>query len=158
VASNFSVAIDLGAAPRVLASLLRLNGYRMGLHMAGLHLKNELMQEPTQSHVGRREAYGAVFFSDAQRRGFFAMLDSGAISVPSSRTGGLQSGWYIEEDANGSVRIGNRRRYARLVVDENRQSRMMRIIGWWTIQSKIRSEMPVVRRIILGEVQKSIRG
>lgn len=129
----------------------------MGTHMAGHHLVSILRREPSRISVSRKSAYGSVSFSDVQQRAFFAMLDSGRISVPRPRTGGLMAGWYVEEKSDGSISIGNRRRYSRYVVDEKRQSRMQRIIGWISVQETVRGELPIVRTIIRNEVEKSIR-
>jgi len=57
------------------------------------YLVNVLKKYPPPKRVTRKAAYGTTFFSDNQRKFFFAALRSGAISVPYRRTQAFARGW-----------------------------------------------------------------
>lgn|SRR5574341_94816 len=160
MADYFRIEIDLGRAPTVLAALRAQEGVKIGLRTAAIYLKGKASIYPAQRHISRREAYGTAFFSDIQRRAFFAMLSSGDISVPYRRrgAGGLAGKWSVREERGGFVQmIANNAGYARLVVDEKRQSRMMAKIGWRTIQEVVRAEDPAIQKIIRDSILRSLK-
>lgn len=50
-------------------------------------------EQPPYKYVSRKAAYGRSFFSDKQRRYFFAALKDGRIDTPYRRTGTLRGSW-----------------------------------------------------------------
>ena len=57
-----------------------------GLDRWGIYLQGELGTYPPKETKTRKEAFGQTFFSDKQRRGFFAKLRSGEIRFRGSET------------------------------------------------------------------------
>ena len=156
----FRIDIDLGRAPSVLASLRRLDAVKVGLRAAAFYFKGQLDNYPPQVHISRKQAFGETFSSDIQRKAFFAMLDSGEITVPYKRrgAGGLAGKFSVNERDGGLAQeIANNASYARYVIDDRRQSRMMRLIGWKTIRDVWLAERDAVRRIILDHVRRSVK-
>lgn len=152
----FRVEINLGTTRRTLETLKSLKGFRFGMHRAGFYLINILKDEPPYQYVSRKSAYGSVFFSDVQQKAFFAKLDSGQISSPYVRTGGLQKGWYVHEDRD-VISIGNHRRYSKVVVSIARQARLLAKIGWQTVEAVMLREKPAIQKIIRDDVLESLR-
>jgi hypothetical protein len=89
---------------------------------------------PPYRYVSRRQAYGVTFFTDRQRRWFFAALRSGELQIPYARTQRLRYGWRSTTYAPGQIRIVNDVPYTRYVQSKPEQSRMMRLIGWDTAE------------------------
>lgn len=156
---NFlKMELDWGRTRTVLGRLKRMEGLKRGLRAAILYFKGKADDYPPKRHVSRKEAYGAVFFSDVQRRAFFAKLDDGSITVPYVRrgSGGLAGKWATREEQDGLTQVlGNNAPYAGQVVGP-KQSRMMQLIGWVRTRDKFLSERPAVKRIIITEIRKDV--
>lgn len=138
-------------ARSLMERLQRMEGMRKGLRVAAHHLKGKMDDYPPRRSITRREAYGTTFFSERQRRAFFALLREGVVMAPYRRrgAGGLAGKWSIVERRGGLVQqIGNNASYARYVVDRDRQARMMRLIGWKTAQEVAEREWNTVLRIV----------
>lgn len=91
-------------------------------------------QQPPQKHVSRADAYpdapaGPGWFSDRQRRWFFAALASGELQTPYRRTGTLAEGWRLEKQGEGFV-LTNSVPYAPYVQGFAFQSRHEALVGW----------------------------
>ncbi len=87
--------------------------------------------------MSRAAAYGTAFFSERQRRWFFAALKSGELQLPYSRTNALADSWRVEGLTSDHVRLLNEAPYAGYMIEQTRQSRMARLIGWKTTQQVI---------------------
>lgn len=98
--------------------------------------RHGLRHYPPTKRVTRKAAYGRTFFSDRQRKWFFAALRSGELHLPYARTGELGAGWEKIGDKWRRV-IRNKVAYAKHVVSDDRQSRMSKKIGWRTISKNI---------------------
>lgn len=160
MSDNFRIELDLGRVPRVLSALQRLQGLKLGLRVAAVYFKGKADDYPAQKSVSRKEAYGQAFFSDIQRKAFFAMLDSKEISVPYRRrgSGGLAGKWSVNEKSGGLTQeIGNNAGHARIVLDKKKQSRMMAKIGWKTVQDVFLAEKAAIQRIIREHIIRSSR-
>lgn len=126
MAVAISYTVDTSEAKDGLENLKRLNGIKEGMQEAGLFLLNEQKEYPPESH--RKLPFG--FVSDKQRRAFFAMLRSGEIQVPYSRTMGLQRSFAMQTEADGLiVRTGTNVPSAEWTHGE-RQALYHRITGW----------------------------
>jgi len=95
-------------------------------------------EQPDYKYVSRADAYpdapaGPGFFSDRQRRWFFAALASGELSIPYNRTGTLASGWTISRSGNSFV-LSNNVPYAPYVQGFAGQSRHERMVGWRNVK------------------------
>ena len=125
-------------------SLRKLKAVKDGLKAAGLHIKGKIAKYPRRKTVTIAQAGG--WASDRQRRGFFAKLRSGEIEVPYRRgqspgSQDLGQRWTIaERDGGLTVIVGNNTDYGPFVQDKNRQTRMMKMKGWKTIQDVAEDE------------------
>jgi len=94
------------------------------------YLLNVLRMYPPQKSVTRKAAYGVSFFTDKQRRFFFAALADGSINVPYRRTQALSRGWKKVGSGRNLI-IANETPHAGLVMGgQTEQSRHARAIGW----------------------------
>jgi hypothetical protein len=99
---------------------------------AAPYLVEVLKQYPPQKHVTRKQAYGKSFFSDKQRRWFFAALNAGEIDSPYKRTQGLRNAWQIIGSGKNTI-IVNDSEGAPFVMGDQTQSRHERMVGWETV-------------------------
>lgn len=104
-----------------------------GVEQANNYLLNVLIRKeiPPPKHVSRIEAYGRSFFTERQRRWFFAALKSGEITVPYKRrgpSGGVQSAWMIS-GAGRRAYLSNDDPAAEWVYSEH-QARLNQLVGW----------------------------
>lgn len=91
--------------------------------------------------VTRKSVYGSTFFSDRQRRAFFAKLNSGEINVPYIRTGAQGKAWRFEGMRSPSSGvIGNRNP---TVVWTRGQTRLHARMGWRTALEQVRRDIGV---------------
>ncbi len=100
-------------------------------------------EQPAQKHVSRADAYpdapaGPGWFSDRQRRWFFAALASGELVTPYNRTGTLAAGWKLEK-AGDNYTLVNDVPYAPYVQGFAFQSRHEALVGWKNINQVIQS-------------------
>lgn len=100
----------------------------------------EVMQteQPDYKYISRAEAYpdapaGPGFFSERQRRWFFAALTSGELSIPYNRTGTLAAGWTIRRSGDSFI-LSNDVPYAPYVQGFASQSRHERAVGWRNVK------------------------
>lgn len=158
MANDWKLNIDWGKLPTVMNRLRALEGLKRGLRAAMLHLKGVADDYPPKKYVSRKEAYGASFFSDVQRKAFFAQLNSGEIQVPYVRkgSGGLAGKWGIREENDGLTQaLGNNAPYAGEVVGP-KQNRMMALIGWRKVRDVMQAEKAALQRIIREQIQRDV--
>lgn len=139
-ADKFKRFLGQAMSPKALKA-----GQQAGLESA----KGYISQSP-QQRIGfkRKAAYGVTFFSDAQRRGFFARLRSGEINVPYQRTGKFAQSWHIQGDTLKSTDPTAKH----LVSDQ--QSRFAKLTGWRTIRQIIKDERANIHRAISEAIKK----
>jgi len=104
------------------------------LTAAGEYALEVVQEYPPQNYVTRAEAYpdapaGPGWFSDKQRRWFFAALASGEISVPYQRTNNLRDAWRLVIQSGQAV-LTNAASYAHWVIGFAFQSRHEKKVGW----------------------------
>ena len=121
----------------------------------------EVVREyPPQKYVTRRAAYGQTFFSDKQRKFFFAALRDGRISVPGVRTGALADAWSVQRNSSGAV-FSNTKSYAPYVMGAIGQSRHEKLVGWKKINEIIDRQLSFqsskFRNVVQKAYQKAIR-
>lgn len=116
---------------------------------------NVLREYPPRKYVSRMEAYGQTFFSDKQRRYFFAALADGRIQTPYNRTQALSKGWKQIGRGKESI-LANEMPYADLVMGEG-QSRMSQKIGWKTLPDIIKERWAKAMEIADAAVKKAIK-
>lgn len=101
------------------------------------------------------------FISDRQRRGFFALLRSGAIEVPyrrglSPNSEGLGRRWTAQMQGNNTVIVGNNASYAPLV-QGNSRTQYHRVTGWKTLQQAWQENGAEVAREIKNAIGTAYR-
>lgn len=127
-----------------------------GTDNANEYLLNVMQTYPPKKSVTRKAAYGVTFFSDKQRRWFFANLNKGTIDVPYNRTQGLAQSWKIVGSGRNSF-LANEAPAAPYVIGDNTQSRHEAMVGWKTVGEQVKGRMTeIVRRFDAG-VKKAIR-
>jgi hypothetical protein len=120
------------------------------------YLLNVLRTNPPEKRVTRKEAYGVTFFSDKQRRFFFAALADGRINVPYQRTQGQSKGW--RKIGNGkNAMVVNETPGVIFTRDDERQSRLSKLIGWKTVSEEIRDRADRIKQIIEGAAKRAIK-
>lgn len=104
-----------------------------GVEAANEYLRGVLQRYPPQKDVTRASAYPEVggWFSDRQRRWFFANLREGNISVPYVRTNRLSNAWKLYGQGKTQI-IANESPGAQYVqgVWKGEQSRHENKVGW----------------------------
>lgn len=98
-------------------------------------LVKRFKEYPEQKYVSRKEAFGGDgFFSDKQRRWFFAHLREGDFDQPYARSDRFKRSWFINSNSNTEKTITNTTPYGAYVMgsadDKTGQSRMQKKIGW----------------------------
>ena len=111
--------------------------------------------QPSPRYVTRRAAYGVTFFSDRQRRWFFANLNDGSIDVPYRRTQGLRKNWRIKGSGQNAAVINDTPGIEFVMGDQ--QSRHEALVGWRKPEDIIREREERIQRIIEGSVTKAIK-
>lgn len=88
---NITITLDEAMLRRVIAGLEALDGEPLRRLIGQAIIADGILPEArhTPPQSGKRQA----FVSARQRRAFFAMLRSGAITVPYRRTGRLVAAW-----------------------------------------------------------------
>jgi hypothetical protein len=119
------------------------------------YLINVLKHYPSQKRVTRAQAYGTTFFSDKQRRWFFAALKSGAISVPYRRTQTFRAGWRQIGKGIKSI-IANEVEYGGFLMGDSEQSRMHKLIGWKTLSKVIDERKSKIVKILEAAAKKGM--
>lgn len=159
------IAGDMGALTQlVLSQSDRGRATLSSATMAGaLTALSYIKPYPEKNRPSRSSVYGQTWQSAKQRRYFFFALRKGVIQVPYRR--GLSPGsqrlgrsWTAKHVDDTSVAIGTNVTYARMVKDEQQQTRYMKAVGWTTIQQDIergkREVMnamnTVIRRALMG--------
>lgn len=87
--------------------------------------------------VTRKSVYGSSFFSDKQRRAFFAKLKSGEINVPYTRTGAQGKGWKIVGTST-NIRLANSDKSVKFT---RGQTRLHARMGWQTVAETVQSNI-----------------
>lgn len=101
-----------------------------GVEAVNKYLIGILKKYPPQKHVSRKAAYGGDgFFSDRQRRWFFAALRSGELKTPYSRSNDLSNAWQQVGSGRDSI-VANDAPYAAYVMGDDDQSRHEKLVGW----------------------------
>lgn len=160
------IGIDIQGVEAVQRKLQAMIDARMADRAADAvakYLVDVFKLYPTEKYVSRAEAYpdapaGPGWFSDKQRRWFFAALRSGALDLPYRRTQTLRNNWQIIGSGTTLI-IVNDTPYAVHVMGDSQgalQSRMSERIGWSTLTAILQGRAERINRIVEGEVKKAI--
>lgn len=159
------IAGDMGALTQlVLSQSDRGRTTLRGATMAGaLTALSYIKPYPEKNRPSRSSVYGQTWQSAKQRRYFFFALRKGVIQVPYRR--GLSPGsqrlgrsWTAKHVDDTSVAIGTNVTYARMVKDEQQQTRYMKAVGWTTIQQDIERGKREVMNTMNTVIRRALTG
>lgn len=120
------------------------------------YLLNVLRLYPPQKYVSRKDAYGVSFFSDKQRRWFFAALKSGELSIPYKRSYNLRDNWKQLGRGASSI-IVNETSYAKYVMGDKEQSRHEQKVGWKKLGDIVKERMGRVLEKADAGIKRAIK-
>jgi hypothetical protein len=122
----------------------------------GPYLLHVLQTYPPPHHVSRKAAYGKSFQTARQRKWFFWALDNGLINVPYHRTQGLRNAWKRIGSGREQILV-NESEAAIWTMDDQRQARLNKLVGWQTIGLILRERASEIRRKGEAGMKKGIR-
>lgn len=109
-------------------------------------------QEPYK-YVTRKSAYGMTFFTEKQRRWFWA--NGGPDMIGNNRTGNSAKAWTFKELNNGYfMRIENPTAAAYYQRDNSGQARQLGKVGWRKIMQVVTDNMAGAIRHANAEIKK----
>ena len=153
------IGIDIRGIPELEKKFGKLAPYCIGAmcEQVADYLITVFQQQPPPDHTKtRKQAYGKSFFTDRQRRWFFWALNSGALSLPYQRTQEMRRSWKkIGKGAN--VMVVNETEAAVFTMDDERQARFSRLVGWKTIGDVVRERRTQILRQAEIGVKKGIK-
>jgi hypothetical protein len=112
--------------------------------------------QPSPNYVTRKAAYGVSFFTERQRRWFFANLNEGNIDVPYKRTQGLRNAWHVEGSGARSFVVNDAPGAAYVMGDET-QSRHEKMVGWPTVGALLKKSLNRIGKILETTANKAMR-
>lgn len=130
-----TIGVEILGMESLLALLVEVDSPRVRMDMmqsVAKFVRGKLQRYPPQRYVSRKQAYGVTFFSDRQRRWFFAALANGELDIPYQRTNRLSNSWRIMTYRQEDVLILSDVAYGPYVQDPAEQCNMHRLIGWQT--------------------------
>jgi len=142
-----------------LSDLGQLSKVHAGIQAAGMYLKGKLAVYPPRKRVTIASLGG--WKSEKQRRWFFAALREGKIEVPYRRGSSpgsedLANKWTSKYDQSKfEAVVGNNASYARFVMGD-KQSSMMKVIGWKTVETIATDETKRVQEYVFDAVKRAI--
>jgi hypothetical protein len=131
-----------------------------GVEAANIYLRGVLQRYPPQKDVTRASAYPEVggWFSDRQRRWFFANLRAGNISVPYQRTNRLSNAWKLYGQGRTQI-IANESPGAQYVQGawKGEQSRHENKVGWKGVNVVIEERMAQIVKAFEVGASKALK-
>lgn len=121
------------------------------------YLVDVLKLYPPQKYVTRADAYPEVggFFSERQRRWFFAALASGELSIPYRRTQGFAQAWQIV-GSGANIIIVNDTEAADYIMGPG-QSRHEAMVGWKQLPAILKEREKRITEIIEGVAKRYLK-
>jgi hypothetical protein len=157
------IAIDITGIDRVKSYLSRFPAVAAdaGCDAAADYLVSALKLYPPYSYVTRARAYpdapaGPGWFSDKQRRYVMMMIHKGLIHPGvKNRTQEFARAW-TKVGKGQNVIVANETSYGIFLMDDQRQARMMAIIGWKKIQDTLEERQGKLEQVIVGAVNRAL--
>ena len=124
----------------------------------GRYLYNIFQEQPQKKRIenARRKAFGVTFFSDKQRRWFFANLDAGTLTIPYQRTQRFRKSWQLIGRGINTVLV-NDSEAGPYLMDDKRQSCMSALFGWQKISDKLNERMHRIERVAVAAMNKALK-
>ena len=145
------------ALSKKLDSFERTDVLHQTLEEVGGFMRGKLKDYPTYRYVSRKAAYGKSFFSDKQRRWFFAALADGRITPGRpNRTGTLGEGWRITAVGPKQLDLVNAVPYAKFVqgTDPHPHAAQPRMAGWKSITYWLKEFKSEIGRVGMKNLKK----
>jgi hypothetical protein len=114
--------------------------------------------QPPEVYVSRVEAYGQSFFSDKQRKWYWAQVGAGNLTpgVHKRRTGEMSRGWHkVRTGLTGYIE--NRVKGAAYVYGDTSQANQPALVGWKKVTQQIMDRLDKINKIIDGAAKKAIK-
>lgn len=116
---------------------------------------------PPFTHITRKEAYpetGDGFFSDKQRRWFFANLREGNIPEPGAgnRTQYFRNAWQKVGEGKNSI-VANETPYGPYLMGDTEQARLSKLAGWKTMSEIVTERLDRIKKIAEGSAKRALR-
>jgi hypothetical protein len=111
-------------------------------------VKQFQLYPPPNHSITRAQAYpetGDGFFSVKQRKWFFWALNSGRINVPYHRTQDMRKAWK-KYGSGKNVMVANETQAAVFTMDDERQARFSKLVGWKKTADIIRERHTEIER------------
>jgi hypothetical protein len=154
------VGVDIQGLPEVQRMLKNMppEVQDAAVDAASQYLLDSLRQQPTPRHVARATAYPEVggWFSEKQRRWFFANLNDGTIQTPYRRTQALRRGWKKYGKGKDTL-VANETEGAFFAHDDRRQARQLGLVGWQKIGVIISDRMDRMIKAAEGAAKRAMR-
>lgn len=147
-----AVTIEVKGAKELIAKLTtleQLKKVQQSIYDEAINLKDLLMTYPTNAHGPNAGLRGNSEASKRMRKGFFAKLKAGEISVPYGRTNRLGGSWGVVTGNNGwSATVGNSMVAYNSWVQGPDQTKGHANSGWLTVdKAKEQNEAGIIERI-----------
>lgn len=120
-------------------------------------LRGEFMKYPPPRYVTRAAAYGSSFFTDRQRRWFFAALGRGELKIPYRRTRATMMGWEVMPFGARDAIVVNDTEGAKWTMDDQTQTRHEAMVGWQRVKAIVNKNRDRIRQIAGRAVDAYIR-
>lgn len=101
--------------------------------------RHGLKHEPAYKYVSRKSAYGKTFFSDKQRKWFWA--NGGPDMIGNHRTGYQTSSWGYTGDPTTRQTIYNTAASTAYTMGDKSQAAQPRLVGWRKVGDVVRSNL-----------------
>ena len=133
---------------------LRTGMRAFGEYILGNEQRGLRHQEPYK-YVSRKSAYGITFFTEKQRRWFWA--NGGPDMIGNNRTGESANAWTLVEKNNGyKISLQNQTRAAFYTRDDKGQARQPAKVGWRKTSAVVAANTAGAMRAANAAVKKWI--
>ena len=133
---------------------LRAGMRAFGEYILGNEQRGLRHQEPYK-YVSRKSAYGITFFTEKQRRWFWA--NGGPDMIGNNRTGESANAWTLVEKNNGyKISLQNQTRAAFYTRDDKGQARQPAKVGWRKTSAVVAANTAGATRAANAAVKKWI--
>jgi hypothetical protein len=154
-----AVTITVNGAKELIAKLTtleQLKKVQQAIFDEATNLKDQLATYPTNAHGPNNAMRGKGEMANKIRRGFFARLKSGAISVPYARTSNLGGSWSVSQANQGwQAIVGNNMSYNSLVQGPD-QTYGHANSGWLTVDKAAETYGPGIIERITAALEEEV--
>lgn len=152
------IGLDIRGIPELQAKFKHLNDIQQDMVIDDLaeYMLNIFLAYPPEKSISREMAYGVKWFSDKQRKFFFAALHRGEISVPYDRTQNFSDNW-VRVGKGRNTMILNETDYGKFLMGDGEQSRHASMIGWLTVPETVEKHSKGIERKADGAVKKALK-